>query len=189
MWVTVTVCVSLCVRACVCVCVCVPVHVRACATIGPTSSGCRWGWCPGRTPWSGPRWRWAGGRSSGSGWWPSAPPGSPSGTPSPRSPGTTRYRLGEGRRRSRGLPSTAWAFSRRYYLNWLSGWFEFLGTYWGKASCSGMNEGRLKNPQVWTQNLSLVKQTMLLTRLHSHFSKRFNDWRSITQLFMLHSAK
>lgn len=74
------------------VCVCVYV----CTGEGAwslTSSGCRSVWCPAPTLWSGPRWRqevdpwraWL--------WWPSARPGVPSVIPTPRSPGTTRYRL------------------------------------------------------------------------------------------------
>lgn len=60
-----------------------------------TSSGCQWGWFPGKKLWSGPQWRLVGGWSSESCWWLSAPPGPPSETPSPQSPGTTHCRLQE----------------------------------------------------------------------------------------------
>lgn len=63
--------------------------------VGLTSSGCPWGWFPGRTLWSGLQWRMAEGWSSESCWWLSAPPGRLSVTPFPRSTGTTRYRLQE----------------------------------------------------------------------------------------------
>lgn len=75
----------------------VSLQASTCWCVELTSSGCRWGWFPERTPWSGPRWRRVEGWSSGSCWWLSAPPGRLLATPSPRSTGTTRYRLWRGR--------------------------------------------------------------------------------------------
>lgn len=61
-----------------------------------TSSGCQWAWCPAPTLWSGPRWTAGAGPRRWSAWWPSEPPGDPSETPAPQSPGTTRYTLHRG---------------------------------------------------------------------------------------------
>lgn len=60
-----------------------------------TSSGCQWGWFPGRTPWSGLQWRSVEGWRSESYWWLSAQLGHLLVTPSPLSTGTTHYRLQE----------------------------------------------------------------------------------------------